>query len=73
MSRQRLKVLAIIKDSIAATGQWPTARQITDAMGWKNTGSVADCISSLARNGHLRRIKNDGPVMQRYEIVEDRR
>lgn len=73
MSRQRLKVLAIIKDSIAATGQWPTQRQIAVAMGWRNNSSVVDCIGGLARDGRLRRVRNDGPVMKRYEIVEDRR
>lgn len=70
MTRKRLQVLDIIKSSVAASGKWPTSRQIADAMQWKDTGSVADCISALARNGHLRRIRNDGPVTQRYEIVE---
>lgn len=71
MSRQRLKVLEIIKSEVAATGKWPSARMIADEMGWKNTSGVADSLTALVRYGYLRRVHNHGPVMARYEIVED--
>lgn len=70
MSRQRLRVLEIIKSEIAVTGRWPSARMIADEMGWKNTSGVFDSLTALVRYGHLRRVKNTGPRMSRYEIVD---
>lgn len=70
MSRQRLRVLEIIKSEIAATGRWPSARMIADEMGWAGTSGVYDCLIALVRYGYIRRTNNNGPLMSRYEIVD---
>jgi SOS-response transcriptional repressor LexA len=71
MSRQRLRVLDIIKAEVAATGRWPTARMIADEMEWKTTSGVRDSLTAMVRYGWIKRVRNDGPMMQRYEILEN--
>lgn len=70
MSRQRLRVLEIIKSEVAATGRWPTSRMVADKMGWKNSSGISDCLTAMVRYGWIKRVKNDGPLMERYELVE---
>jgi SOS-response transcriptional repressor LexA len=70
MSRRRLQVLDIIKSEIAATGRWPSAQMIADEMEWNTTSGVPDCLSALCRYGYLKRIKEDGPLMSRFVVVD---
>jgi SOS-response transcriptional repressor LexA len=64
-----LRVLEIIRSEVDATGRMPTPSMIRDEMEWKTTSGVIDVMIRLARNGYIRRIKEDGPLMQRYELV----
>jgi len=70
MRNQRVNVLKIIKSEVAATGRWPSARMIADEMEWKNTAGVYDCLTAMVRYGWIKRVREDGPVMSRYELKE---
>lgn len=50
---QRQKLLAFIKDE-AAAGRWPTRKQMSEHMGWKNASSADDAVWALVKDGHLK-------------------
>ena len=48
------RVLAFIKDEVAAGRGFPNAVRIATHMGWKNESSAYDCLYSLVASRHLK-------------------
>lgn len=55
--RQR-KILAVIRDTVAARGYPPSIREIGDLVGLSSVSSVSHQLSTLERKGYLRRDPN---------------
>lgn len=62
------RVLDFIKDRIAATGQFPAAREITDHMGWRSKTHVHTMLTALTERGDL--VADDRRRYRRYSLAK---
>lgn len=44
---RQAQLLAFINERLAAGKRFPTHQEMADIMGWKNVGSVSDCLMRL--------------------------
>jgi DNA-binding MarR family transcriptional regulator len=66
ISPQTAKVLAIIRDEMEKTGQFPERRIIADRMRWQTTSGVSETIGRLVYSGHLTRQQAPAGTRRRY-------
>ena len=64
---RQAQLLAFIDQRIAETGKFPSGSEMCLHMGWKNEGSVYDCLNRLVWRGE---VKFAGKRLERkYERV----
>ena len=55
ISKKQQEILDYLKDEILSKGYPPTVREICEKVGLKSTSSVHSHLSTLERNGFIRR------------------
>lgn len=68
ISKKQQEILDYLKDEILAKGYPPTVREICEKVGLKSTSSVHSHLSTLERNGYIRR---DPTKPRAIEICDD--
>jgi hypothetical protein len=69
------QVLRFIRAYVAKHQEFPPAHIIRDHMGWKNIGSVKDCLARLKARGDLvvvERMPIRRGWLYRYSLPEER-
>ena len=68
ISKKQQEILDYLKDEILSKGYPPTVREICEKVGLKSTSSVHSHLSTLERNGFIRR---DPTKPRAIEICDD--
>ena len=68
VSKKQQEILDYLKDEILTRGYPPTVREICEKVGLRSTSSVHSHLSTLERNGYIRR---DPTKPRAIEICDD--